>query len=52
MSAAVRDRDIHSLEEGIARSAEEQYRKSLNDDDGGTFFTSANVVVLIQKVYF
>ncbi|XP_057765901.1 probable aquaporin NIP-type [Salvia miltiorrhiza] len=46
---AAHGRDIDGLEEGAVRSAEENYRKSLNDE-GSTFFTSANVVVMIQKV--
>ncbi|KAL1531932.1 putative aquaporin NIP-type [Salvia divinorum] len=38
------------LEEGGIRTAEEQYRKSLNDEENTTFWSSANVVALIQKV--
>ncbi|KAH6771562.1 NOD26-like intrinsic protein 4 [Perilla frutescens var. hirtella] len=53
MATHTQGRDISALEEGISRSREEEYRKSLNDDGdggGGSFCTSANVVVLIQKV--
>ncbi|KAG6391621.1 hypothetical protein SASPL_149378 [Salvia splendens] len=39
-----------SLEEGGVRSAEEQYRKSLNDEESTGFWSSAVVVALIQKV--
>ncbi|KAL1553652.1 NOD26-like intrinsic protein 4 [Salvia divinorum] len=48
---AAHNRDIDGLEEGGVRSTEEKYQKSFKDEDGGaTFCTSANVVVMIQKV--